>query len=312
MITRSNSTTDTSPIDLDGLEEIQGNLKVIAPSTGITVYSSTLRNISRWFEVVAESGVGPPLASLNLTFPKLAYMGDWFFSTKLIPYITFQEGAVIQNNLKVDETDAGVLTTTSFSNITNSASYSMVVSDNRKMYSFTCPVTNTRSVYVYRNTALSRLEFPTLRQVNGTLEIYQNPALAEIDLSPSWINRCEIYLNSHNAKLTLKNLTSIGTSFINGGLKLQNLASISLPVLRQIFGSLGVSYNTVEDFELFTLENTTAEARINSNPNLVTLSLPRLQNVGDVIIDTNPKLLNVTANSLITAKSITMTGNFTK
>ncbi|KAM0408485.1 hypothetical protein ACHAPD_011961 [Fusarium lateritium] len=167
-----------------------------------------------------------------------------------------------------------------------------------------------RRLSITHNPGLTHVLLDSLETATATIEIYSNSDLNHI--SSSVIEAHEVFFeqNGRDTHLSFPNIKQI-----NGEATFQDLANASLPELNAAYhsnqGSFNFTGNSFPELHLPRLETINCTFVIVNNNILNNIALPRLNEVKNLEIHNNPRLLNVTVNALRKANSINITGPLT-
>ncbi|RSL47095.1 hypothetical protein CEP54_013559 [Fusarium duplospermum] len=319
----------TDFVNLTGIEKIDGELRFdnsLADPDHVTLYSSTLQNITTGLLIYGPSEVDSTSGWLNVSLPVLrsAYSigvyGPWSrVSLDTDPEMNVTGSFIVHGNNKMKTSDlyvnASVVWFIQVTEIDFSSGSFLTSSADRVGY-----------VAVKGNEGLKQVLLNSLEWAKYAIRIFSNPDLDEISM-PLLTNASYVQIqnNGRDAVVSLPELEFLGNrshessqiSAMGTGAVFQDLIDISLPKLKQVhgdwrfFGKLNFTSNLFSELYLPRLETANCTLGIDDNIALNDLWLPRLDYVKDLEIHANPRLLNVTANLLKTADKINMTGPFT-
>ncbi|RSL52933.1 hypothetical protein CEP53_007913 [Fusarium sp. AF-6] len=320
----------TDFVNLTGIERIDGELIIdnsIAETDHLTLHSSTLQNITEGLLINGPFGkhVTRAYGHLNMSLPVLqdvysiGVYGQWSgVSLETEPELNVTGAFIVHGGDKMKTSDLDVnASSVWFLQVTNidfsSGSY------------LTSSVDRVGYVAVVGNQGLKQVLLKSLEWAKYAIKIYSNPDLDEISMPVTNASYVQIHSNGRDAVVSLPELEFLGNrshessqiAAMGTGAVFKDLIDINLPKLKQVhgdwrfFGKLNFTSNQFSELYLPRLETANCTLGIDDNIALNDLWLPRLDNVKDLEIHANPRLLNVTANLLKTADKINMTGPFT-
>ncbi|KAF4944967.1 hypothetical protein FGADI_12311 [Fusarium gaditjirri] len=324
----------TKTINVTGIETIIGGIEYSNdfPDEYVTFYSSTLKNVTGGLLMYGASGkVTKTPGDLNITLPALrsinglgAYWGWGDVSINTDPKLNILKGFEVSSG--TSQSGAGNF----YLNVTNTWSIGVLGVDFQATGGalFTSSAQRVeRSITIWGNSGLGRVELDDLKFVNYTVDIRSNPDLDYISLSLPEVGLLRVKENGRDTHLSVPNLKKLGgrtdpaapASGGDAGGIFRDLVNASLPLLTEVHGDdvdwfkgkLNFTSNFFSELSLPSLKTVNCTLGIDENIALNDLSVPRLNYVKDLQIHDNPRLLNFTANLLKKADNINMTGPFT-
>ncbi|KAJ4328635.1 hypothetical protein N0V84_000824 [Fusarium piperis] len=303
----------TGYVNLTGIEEISGELAFdnsLANNGHVTIYSSTLKNISDGLVVYGPSEDNSPswwlnmwLQALQSTYSISVY--EVWVSVKLntapglnvtSSYIVHGDDKMQASNLYVNASYVGFLQVTDINFLKGSY--------------LTSSVDRVWHAGVTDNQGLKQLLLKRLKHAEFSIKIFSNPDLDYTSMSVAKAGFVRIENNGRDALVPLPELELLGNRDHEDtdGI-FRDLIDVSLPKLDQVstFGKLNLTSNLLSELYLPRLETANCTLGIDDSVALNDLWLSRLNYVKDLEIPANPRLRIMTANLLKMADKINLT-----
>ncbi|KAI8710966.1 hypothetical protein NCS52_01510000 [Fusarium sp. LHS14.1] len=318
----------TDFVNLTGIEKIDGKLTFdnpLAIQDDTTIYSSTLKNITKQFFIYGPFEADHPQGQLNVSLHALqrarsiGVYGPWAgVSVDTAPELNVTDSFIVHGHGMMEASDIHMNATyvwyLRLTDIDFSWSSYLTSSVDRVGY-----------MVVSGNKELEQVQLESLKHAKYAIKIVENPDLDNISMPLTNASFVQMYNNGRDVVVSLPELEFLGnrsheSSMISAGgtgSDFQDLIDVSLPKLKQVhgdwrfFGELSFISNLFSELYLPRLEIANCTLGIDENVALNDLWLPRLDYVKDLEIHANPRLRNMTANLLKTADKINMTGPFT-
>jgi hypothetical protein len=154
------------------------------------------------------------------------------------------------------------------------------------------------------NTFLSNLSF-NLTSAN-LIDIYNNSLLNTIDLPLETVTTAiDINNNGKSANVSFPNLRQAGS------VAMLNVSAISMPALSFSDG-IDLLGNHMTQISFDSLSVVTQSLRMDTSPNLTSISFPSLSSIGSLIITKNPGIRSIIFQNLSQADSVYIDGNLTR
>lgn len=164
---------------------------------------------------------------------------------------------------------------------------------------------------IQENAALTSVSLSKLKTVKGDMTVYSNAALTYFSLSAlTDAETISFSSNGDDATVYFPLLENLGTSS-NSSTTISDAKTIMFSSLSNITGAVAFSSTSSKTLVVPLVKTIGSSLTVEDNSALTTFALPRVTSVGDVSITSNDALLNVTANALKTARSITIKGSMT-
>ncbi|KAH7126415.1 hypothetical protein B0J13DRAFT_646455 [Dactylonectria estremocensis] len=307
-----NSTT----VYLGDIEKINGTLNIY-PNYNydvVSVVAPNLRNITNGLTIYYYNTTSQ-ISLVNATFPRLEYIGGAYVarvgSDSLI--LEHADNLFIDGSFRVWDS---MMTALNISGIV-ATSYQFNIDQNPSLFSLeanTLERVGDSDLYIGDNQVLERIEFNNLIGVNSTVSVTLNPELEKIEFPKlEYASDFQFTENGRQVQVSLPNVREAGnrnnTDFLQS--QFSDVVKLDLGSLVNVTGGIIFSRNIFSSLVLPSLKNMTGELTIEENQVLDTLALPRLDQLGGLVVRDSEMLSNVTANSLRIAKSFEMIGNFT-
>ncbi|KAI5456918.1 hypothetical protein BGZ63DRAFT_395101 [Mariannaea sp. PMI_226] len=298
-------------VDLGSITSVDGVL-VIYPATEpkkTVVTAKDLKTVKSSFTLWNQD-TSNDVQDFTLDFPALESIGKDYAVTGLFSQLSVTHGDLEVNGLmRIYSTD---LTTLEFSGLTTvDGDFSVDQNSDLKSLTVRDFTTANKGFGLTQNSALTSASFPKLETIKGNMNIYQNQALKFFTL-PALTDADTITYSSNGdgATFYMPLLSTLGTSS-NSSSTLSDAKTIMFSSLKNITGAISFSSISSENLVIPLVKSISDSITVEDNSDLTTFALPRVNSVGDVSITGNDKLVNVTANALKSARSITMKGSFT-
>lgn len=239
------------------------------------------------------------MAELEVAFPALESVGSDYVVTGAFESLVIRhdgamtvEGMVRINDVAVRELDLpGVDTVKKDFSIDSNSKLETLQVDGL--------TTVEKSLSIQENGKLKGVSFAELRSVKGDVTIYQNAALTDFELvSLEFASTISFTLNGNDPIVSFPALSSLGSRNTTSTSSFKGIREIYFSSLAKVNGALSFQSTLLEDLTIPLLKTLNGSITVESNPSLTTLALPRVSDVGDIFIDKNDALTNITANGL--------------
>lgn len=201
-----------------------------------------------------------------------------------------------------------ILSSLNMPSLTKVASINWVALPALQQLSFTHGVTEADEILI-SNTQLNTLDGINL-ETCGTFNVNNNPYLKEITMQMANITEAlNIAANSRELAASFPNLEfAFNMTF-------RNCSDVKLPSLASVNGSLGFYSNSFKEFSGANLTSTGQSLVFDDNPQLTTVSLPKLKQINggyQIANNTNFKIIDGFKSLKVIAGALDFSGNFTK
>ncbi|KAF9761497.1 hypothetical protein IL306_003794 [Fusarium sp. DS 682] len=307
--------SDKATVDLGDISSLTGDL-VIYPhhdSKKTVVTASSLKTIEGAL-TIWNTGTGKDhtIEEFDLVFGALEEVGKDYVITEAFAKLSLEHKAdvTVGAMMRVYDTDVEELQLNGV--YTVNGDFSIDSNSNMKELDVPTFTYANKGLIVKGNNALEKVSFPKLKGVKGNLQFNQNGALQTIYLAAlESAATMSITSNGNDATVLLPWLSSIGNSTTSATSDFSGLGKIEFSSLRTVNGSLTFESNSFEDLTIPLLKEMNGAITVEDNPSLTTFALPRVTYVEELDISGNDELVNITANALKSAGTISIKGSFT-
>lgn len=166
------------------------------------------------------------------------------------------------------------------------------------------------SFLITDHSKLVDVSFPSLKTVKRDVTIKSNAAIKMFELSAlESAGTISFTSNADDASVSFPHLSTLGGSNGTSTSTFSSIKEIHLPSLSKVNGALTFQSTSMDDLTIPLLKMLNGSITVGDNPSLTTLALPRASFVGDIFIEDNDKLSNLTANGLRTVGTVSIIGS---
>ncbi|KAK7408261.1 hypothetical protein QQX98_009573 [Neonectria punicea] len=306
--------SEKAAIDLGSIGSVDGELVIYpdAQHKKTVITAKKLKTIDGELDIW-NTDASSTIKSFELSFPALEEVTSNYVLTGgfAAVEVTHSDSLQVGGMMRIYTTTD--LETLSFGGLhTVQGDFSVDSNEDLKELEVGTLTTAEKAFSIQENPALESMSFPKLKTIKGDMTIYKNTALTYLELSAlEYAGTISVTSNGDSPVVYFPELSSLGTGNDSSTSTFKGVSEITFSSLRTVQGAFTFQSTALEDLTIPLIKLLNGSITVEDNPSMTTFALPRVTTVGDIWVDSNDKLTNVTANALKTAGTVSLKGSFT-